>query len=45
MAQSRKKYSSDFKAKVALAAIKGEHTIGKDGTQMLERTNGILRQP
>jgi transposase len=29
MAQSRKKYSSDFKAKVALEAIKGEHTIAE----------------
>lgn len=29
MAQSRKKYSSDFKAKVALEAMKGEHTIAE----------------
>jgi transposase len=29
MAQSRKKYSSDFKAKVALEAIKGENTIAE----------------
>jgi transposase len=33
MAQSRKKYSSDFKAKVALAAIKGEHTIAELASQ------------
>jgi transposase-like protein len=29
MAQSRKKYSSDFKAKVALEAIKGKYTIAE----------------
>jgi transposase len=29
MAQSRKKYSADFKAKVALEAIKGEQTIAQ----------------
>ncbi|MBC7881953.1 MAG: transposase [Anaerolineae bacterium] len=33
MAQSRKKYSSDFKAKVALAAIKGENTIAELASQ------------
>ncbi|WP_287130249.1 transposase [Candidatus Cyanaurora vandensis] len=29
MAQSRKKYSSDLKAKVALEVLKGEHTIAE----------------
>jgi transposase len=29
MTQSRKKYSADFKAKVALEAIKGEQTIAQ----------------
>ncbi len=29
MSQQRKIYSADFKAKVALAAIKGQHTINE----------------
>ena len=29
MSQQRKLYSADFKAKVALAAIKGQHTINE----------------
>ena len=30
MSKQRKTYSAEFKAKVALAAIKGQHTINSD---------------
>ena len=41
MKQSRKKYSPSFKAKVALEAIKGEHTIAELASQYEVHPNQI----
>ena len=41
MKQSRKKYSPSFKAKVALEALKGEHTIAELASQYEIHPNQI----
>ncbi len=41
MKQSRKKYSPSFKAKVALEALKGEHTIAELASQYEVHPNQV----
>ncbi len=42
MSQQRKVYSADFKAKVALAAIKGQQTINEIASQYSVHPNQVM---
>lgn len=42
MSMQRKNYSADFKAKVAIAAIKGQHTINEIASQYGVHPNQVM---
>jgi transposase-like protein len=42
MSQQRKRYSADFKARVAIAAIKGQQTINEIASQYSIHPNQVL---
>lgn len=42
MSTPRKNYSADFKAKVALAAIKGQHTVNEIALQYSVHPNQVM---
>jgi putative transposase len=42
MSQQRKNYSADFKAKVAIAAIKGQHTVNEIASQYGVHPNQVM---
>ncbi len=43
MSQQRKVYGADFKAKVALAAIKGQHTINEIASTYSVHPNQVMQ--
>ncbi len=43
MSKQRKIYSADFKAKVALAAIKGQHTINEIASNFSVHPNQVMQ--
>lgn len=43
MSQQRKIYSAEFKAKVALAAIKGQHTINEIASTYSVHPNQVMK--
>ena len=42
MSKQRKSYSADFKAKVAIAAIKGQHTVNEIASQYGVHPNQVM---
>ncbi|MDQ3756179.1 MAG: transposase [Acidobacteriota bacterium] len=42
MSQQRKVYNADFKAKVALAAIKGQHTVNEIAASFSVHPNQVM---
>ena len=42
MSKQRKNYSAEFKAKVAIAAIKGQHTVNEIASQYSVHPNQVM---